>query len=62
VDYEEIDEPAQMELDEAVLVQLMRNYDVLMALLANTNPNAAEDLYEKHSSGKIVGPPPFLTT
>ena len=62
MDYEEIAAPAQMDLDEALLVQLMRNYDVLMALLANTNPDAATDLYEKHSSGKIVGPPPFLTT
>lgn len=42
------------------LIVLMRIYDVQMALLAKTDPDAAEALYEAHAKGHIIGPLPAI--
>jgi hypothetical protein len=42
------------------LVVSMRIYDVLMALLNETDPEAASALHELHSQGKVLGSLPWL--
>lgn len=42
------------------LIVLMRIYDVQMAMLAKTDPEAAAALYEAHSKGAIIGPLPAI--
>lgn len=47
-------------------ITLARIYDVLMAQLTESNPEAANAILELHRTGKLLGPPPgfdgtFLT-
>lgn len=39
-------------------ITLARIYDVLMANLTETNPEAANSILELHRTGKLLGPPP----
>ena len=41
-------------------IQLGRIYDVLMALLTETNAEAAKSLLEMHATGALVGGQPFF--
>lgn len=42
------------------LVVNMRIYDALMALLNETDPEAAAKLHQLHASGKVLGSLPWL--
>lgn len=42
------------------LVVSMRIYDVLMALLNETNGEVADNLHAIHSRGKVIGSLPFI--
>lgn len=44
----------------AIIVNLMRLYDVGMMLLLEQNPAAAEQLREMHKQGKLFAPPPAI--
>lgn len=41
-----------------MLIQMMRTYDVLMALLANTDPEKAQILADMHEQGLTFCPAP----
>lgn len=41
-----------------VLIQLARLYDLLWLNLAESNPNAARMILEKHTHGEHLVPPP----
>lgn len=43
------------------LIVLMRIYDVLMAQLTISNPEAASNLMEIHANGTIMGSSPRIT-
>jgi len=42
-------------------ITLSRIYDVLMAVLSNTDPEAAKNVLKLHAEGKLLGPPPNMT-
>lgn len=50
-----------LQVNEAILIQLMRNYDVLMAVLTKTDRGTADALLEVHKSGRTLGPLPYWT-
>lgn len=50
----------QMDTNEALLIQSMRIYDVLMLLAFEQNPKAAEQLAATHEAGYVVGQYPYL--
>lgn len=53
--------PFSQELAPGVsLIVHMRIYDVLVALLRESNKEVAEKLVELHASGKILGPLPVF--
>jgi hypothetical protein len=58
---ESVDPFSPEEAPGVSLIVLRRIYDVLMSLLEDTNPAAAEALDKIHSAGGIVGALPFLT-
>ena len=42
-------------------ITLARIYDVLMADLTNSDPEAAKRILKLHAEGKLMGPPPNMT-
>jgi hypothetical protein len=59
VDY---DENQPDEIQSAILVTLMRLYDVQMALLNETNPTVADIIFEKHEKGEDYNPTIYIPT
>lgn len=52
--------PDPEELMTLLLIQMMRNYDVLMHLLKHFDQESAQELLEKHEKLEQWGPLPFL--
>ena len=55
----ELGEPNTDDLIQVVLIELLRVYDVLFAMLRIQDPHVAQAIYEKHADFKIIGPLPF---
>lgn len=49
-----------LESNEAILVMLMRLYDVQMTQLMATAPEQAKALEAAHEAGKVIGSMPYL--
>lgn len=56
---EETDKPSIEELLSALLIQSIRNYDVLIHLLALKDKEGADGIYDLHKEFKLYGPMPF---
>jgi hypothetical protein len=50
------------EVQSAILVTLMRLYDVQMALLNEINPTVADFIFEKHEKGEDYNPTIYIPT
>jgi hypothetical protein len=59
-DPRELDSPNMEELLTFVILQQMRMYDVLLAILMDTDQEAAKKLFELHKNHDTWGPPPFI--
>lgn len=60
-DFQQAEDPFSPENIGVVhFIQLGRIYDVLMAMLTDTNPQAAKELLELHATGALVGGQPFF--
>jgi len=46
------------DLSPAILITLLRLYDVLMTQLQRSDPESAERIWAVHSEGKILSPEP----
>lgn len=46
---------------EANMIINMRVYDVLMAMLHDSNAELAKSLLDKHIKGSLLGPMPYLS-
>ena len=49
-----------LESNEAILVQLMRLYDVAMTQLAGTHPDQAAAIEKLHEAGRVISSMPML--
>lgn len=49
-----------VDLLTAIYIQQSRVYDVLVALLSETNPQLASTIVTAHGAGEILGPVPAL--
>lgn len=59
-DPKELEAPNIQELLTFVILQQMRIYDVMLAMLMNADPAAAQKLFELHQNHDTWGPPPFI--
>lgn len=48
------------EFETVMLIQLARNYDVMLAFLAAIAPDKALEIVDIHSQGQFLGPIPAL--
>ncbi len=55
----EEEKPSIEELLSALLIQSMRNYDVLIHILAHYDEPAAGKIYDLHKEFGLYGPMPF---
>lgn len=55
----EEEKPSVEELLSVSLIQQIRNYDLLMHILAHFDEETASSLYDLHESGGLYGPMPF---
>lgn len=55
----ETEQSPEFEVQRMLLIQAMRIYDVLLALLKTGNPAVAEELLAKHANFDYIGPLPF---
>jgi hypothetical protein len=53
-------DPFGKDVTQALLITNMKIYDVLMALLGETNPSVADKLDELHTGGRIMGLSPMF--
>lgn len=53
-------EDNELNVQEAILIQQMRIYDVLFAILVDARPDMAAQIKEAHDAGDLLGPMPFL--
>jgi hypothetical protein len=60
VSSENLDPFDPVNVGKVQLIVQMRIYDVLLAILSETNDAKAEALVELHSQGRVVGPLPIL--
>lgn len=58
-DIEDQDKPSVEELLSALLIQTMRNYDLLIHLLAHFDEEGAGKIYDLHKGFGLYGPMPF---
>lgn len=56
---EDAEKPSIEELLSALLIQSMRNYDLLIHLLALKDKEGADKLYDLHEKFGLYGPMPF---
>jgi hypothetical protein len=49
-----------VDLLTAIYIQQSRMYDVIVALLSETNPEMAARIVTAHAAGEILGPVPAL--
>lgn len=56
---QEVEKPSLEELLSALLIQTMRNYDVLLHLLAHYDEEGAGKIYDLHKQFGLYGPMPF---
>jgi len=55
----EEEKPSVEELLSALLIQSMRNYDVLIHILAHFDEEGAGQIYDLHKKLELYGPMPF---
>lgn len=55
----ELGRPSTEDLMQVVLIELLRVYDVLFAMLRIQDPQVAAAILKKHEDFDIVGPLPF---
>lgn len=55
-------DPRTMATNEAILVMMMRLYDIGLGLLEEENEEKAEALYELHKAGGFLAPDIIVTT
>ncbi len=56
---EDQDKPSVEELLSAMLIQQIRNYDVLIHILDHLNQESASKVYDLHEEFGLFGPMPF---